>query len=632
MYQDFGAYEVGNSKRVRFQLFIPDNTLDPSQYERGKLPEIQHLHVIGDFQSKFGKKDWELDHQFALDKSQFTDPEDGKTKGWLYELTTAPLPDGFFQYKFHVTYANGNTRTICDPCTRYGGFSHQNSGFVIGGPEMKTDPLSNPKPLNELVLYELMIDDFTATIRGNKAPIAVVGEKENLDYLQKLGVNAIQFMPWTQWPGERYNWGYEPQGFFAVAYPYTLNPIDPTEKLFMLKRLISDCHKRRIHVIFDAVFDHVTDRGWHDGFGYRWLWEHPEDSPYMGQFAQSCYGQDLDFSNGCVEEFIFDVCRYWIEEFEIDGIRFDFTAGFYDHANHGDEGLPTLIKRLREWLGSKGKTDFPLVLEHLWEYSSIDVTNKVKATSCWLDPFRSQTRQYLSNRHVRPGIMRFLDSARDYDIGRTPITYIQNHDHESLTLNAGSRDQWWRIQPYAIALLTVAGAPMIHNGQEYGEIYPMPEPFTEDPAVPGESQDPAKKRVVPRPLLWSQLNDEVGQALFHLYQRLIRIRLDHMGLMSQNFHPRYWDESQTMMDEHGFGINESRQLVTYHRWGNDAAGRLEKFLIVLNFSDGPQTVEVSFPEDNGWVDLLSGWQPIVHNHRLRFEVGSNWGHIFHKKY
>jgi hypothetical protein len=228
--------------------------------------------------------------------------------------------------------------------------------------------------------------------------------------------------------------------------------------------------------------------------------------------------------------------------------------------------------------------------------------------------------------------MRMLDSARDFGDGRAPVTYIENHDHESLMINAGSRDEWWRTQPYAIALLTASGAPMIHNGQEFGEYFPMPEPFQEDPTAPPDSQDPARKRVVPRPLDWSHLNDGLGQAVFNLYRKLMEVRREHAGLTSANFYPRFWDESNPQLDGDGFGIDLARQIVVYHRWGNADDGRLEKFYIALNFSPWTQTVEINFPEDDGWVDLLSGWAPPVQNNRLRFDVGSNWGYIFYKKY
>ncbi len=292
-------------------------------------------------------------------------------------------------------------------------------------------------------------------------------------------------------------------------------------------------------------------------------------------------------------------------------------------------GLPPLLANLRSYLDLKGLTNFPLILEHEWDYSSIDVVNKVGATSCWLDPFRGLSRQYLTQRQIQPGIMRFLDAARDFATGRTATTYLENHDHESFMLNAGSRDQWWRTQPYAIALLTAAGAPMLHNGQEFAELYPMPE---DDGGTPADSVDPAIKRVVPRPLRWTELNDAPVVAKFALYQKLVALRLSHPGLTSPNFYPSGWDESWTQPDPSGFGINEAQQTVVFHRWGSAANGDLEKFYVVLNFSQSPHTVSLSFPEDDGWIDLLSGWQPPVSNNWLTFEVGSNWGHVFHKEY
>ncbi len=623
MYETFGAGEVDDSGRARFRVFIPDAGLDAGQYQRGAVPSIKSLRVVGDFQADLGSTDWTPDAAFELTRAKFTDPADGKAKGWLYELTTAALAKGFYQYKLHVTFTSGATRLVCDPCTRYGGAENQNSAFVIGGPNRTTTPLANPLPPSQLIIYELMIDDFTAEFRAGRAPLAAVVDK--LADLQSLGVNAIEFMPWTQWNGTAYDWGYTPQDYFAVAYPYTLNPADDAEKLFLLKTLVSRCHEMGIHVILDGVFDHVTADGVDAGFGYRWLWEDPVQSPYCGVFAQAGYGQDLDYANGCVLDYITDVCRYWIDVFCIDGIRFDYTLGFYD-PTRPNLGLPALIGRLRNDLAAKGLPSFPLFIEHEWDYSSVDVANRVGATGCWLDPFRSESRQYLSQRQVAPAIMRFLDAARD--VAGSSVTYIENHDHESFSLNAGSRAQWWRTQPYAIALLTAAGTPLIHNGQEYAELYPMPEFGAEGPAG---SLDPAVRRILPRPLRWTT-TDGPGAATLALYRQLIGLRRSHPGLTSPNFHPRGWNESNTQPDADGFGINQAQQTVVFHRWGNAADGRLEKFFVVLNFSESPQTVSLSFPEDGGWIDLLSGWQPPVAGNWLTFQVGGSWGHVFYKKY
>ena len=626
MYQNFGARDLDHTGAANFRLFLPDASLDPSQYRRGRLPAIASVRAVGDFQAALGGRNWTPDPAHALARAPFTDPEDGVTKGWLYELTTPVLPEGFYQYKYLVTFASGQTRWVCDPCTRYGGACNQNSGFVIGGPVRDTPPLAHPLPLADLVIYELMIDDFTAEFRGARAPLAAVADK--LDHLQGLGVNAIEFMPWTQWPGTGYSWGYEPQDLFAVAYPYTLNPANDAEKLFLLKQLIAECHARGLHVLIDGVFDHVTADDAASGFGYRWLWEDPADSPYCGNFAGAAFGQDLDYANGCVLDYVTDVCRYWIDTFRIDGIRFDYTLGFYDPAQP-DRGLPALLARLRAHVSGQGRPEFPLIIEHEWDYPSIDVTNRVGATSCWLDPFRGRCRQYLSQRQIQPGLLRCLDAARDFAPGRTATTYLENHDHESIMRNAGSRDEWWRAQPHAIALLTAAGAPLLHNGQEFAELYPMPE---DDSGAPPDSADPAVKRVVPRPLRWARAADGPGQATLALYRRLIALRRGHAGLRSPNFHPRFWDEAGTRPDPDGFGINQAQQTVVYHRWGPADDGRLEKFFVVLNFSPWTQPVAFRLPDADGWIDLLSGWQPPVTDGWLRFVVGSNWGHVFWKKY
>ena len=73
--------------------------------------------------------------------------------------------------------------------------------------------------------------------RGDRAPINAVRDK--LDHLQRLGVNAVEFMPWTAWPGGAFDWGYMPFLYFAVEDRYVRDPKDPLRRLDRLKELIS---------------------------------------------------------------------------------------------------------------------------------------------------------------------------------------------------------------------------------------------------------------------------------------------------------------------------------------------------------------------------------------------------------
>jgi pullulanase/glycogen debranching enzyme len=206
--------------------------------------------------------------------------------------------------------------------------------------------------------------------------------------------------------------------------------------------------------------------------------------------------------------------------------------------------------------------------------------------------------------------------------------YLSNHDHSHVTWQAGANDnsgafKWYKTQPFAIGLLTSPGVPIIQNGQEFGEDYRIP-----------EDDQKTGRRIRPRPLRWKLKEDTVGSALFNFYKRLIEIRNNYTGLRSKNFYPEKWDEWQTQFNPEGFGVDTEKQVVIFHRWGNDYNGNLQRFIIVLNFSDQPQRITVHFPENGTWTDLLSiyngSWKVNITDKKLDFEIGSNWGHIFFK--
>jgi pullulanase len=88
-----------------------------------------------------------------------------------------------------------------------------------------------------------------------KAQFDVV--RERIPYLEALGVNAVEFMPWMPWPGGGFSWGYDPFQFFAVEYRYCHDPKRPLEKLHKLRELINALHDKGIHVVMDGVFNQV---------------------------------------------------------------------------------------------------------------------------------------------------------------------------------------------------------------------------------------------------------------------------------------------------------------------------------------------------------------------------------------
>jgi pullulanase/glycogen debranching enzyme len=218
----------------------------------------------------------------------------------------------------------------------------------------------------------------------------------------------------------------------------------------------------------------------------------------------------------------------------------------------------------------------------------------------------------------RPGIdgslMRALDSGRDFDSGAGPITYIENHDHTTITNMFEGRARWFRMQPGLIALFSVAGAPMIHNGQEFANDAWMPEQ--------GDG------RVIPRPLSWDQAVDPIATQLRAVVSRLAGLRRDHPALRSRQFFPTANDQSRTTFDGNGFGVDTQKQVAIFHKWAV-LGGTTERLIVVINFSEADQTVDVPFSIDGRWTDLLGDTVYGVNGFWLRnHTVPSNWGRIF----
>lgn len=610
MQERLGAWQTSGdetSGNVSFKLFFPS----------GFDPQIQSVRVGGSFQHHLGTPDWDFDAGPPLQRNIRQEGD-----FWTFS-TTHPLPAGFYEYKYAVTFTDGTTRIVSDPCTRYGGTSHQNAGFVIGGSRPEDNivqPLAQRKPLRELVVYEMHIDDFTDEYRGVRAPLDAVTDK--LDYLAALGFNAILFMPWTAWKHRDFDWGYEPFQYFAVEYRYANDLNHPEEKISWLKKMISACHARGIHVILDGVFNHVSP-----DFPYRHLYRDPAQCPYAGDFGGTFPGlQDLNFNNACTQEFIRDVCLYWIEVFSIDGIRFDNTVNY--HREDDLNGLPQLLQDIRAFLDARQETNFSLTLEHL-QMDAATVTNTTQATSYWDNALYQHCFDGLWHGRIEPGLLNALNNDRHVLSDQKAATlYLSNHDHSHVTWQAGARDNqgamyWYRTQPWAIALLTAPGVPMIQHGQEFGEDHWIP-----------EHDEGTGRRVVPRPLRWKLADDPIGRALRQLYRRLIQLRHQYPALRSRNMYPAIWDEWQTQFNPEGFGVDTARQLAIFHRWSEEPSG-FQRFYIVLNFSDNAHPVSLRLPVEGPWVDLLSGldgsWSAMAVGGLLQYEVQPYWGNIFFRE-
>ncbi len=605
-----GAWQAGDDADagvIEFRVFFPagaDNGIDA-------------LEVVGTF-AESG----------APPLAMTRDASDPRGEFWTAS-TPQPVPAGFYEYAYDVRFKNGTQRRVADPCARYSGLGELRSGVVVGGsnPDQNTvRPLPQGRlPLQDLIVYELMVDDFTAGYRDARAPLDAVTDK--LDHLVATGVNAVLFMPWTAWRNPDFDWGYEPFQFFALEARYADSPGAPAEKLSWLKQLVSACHDRGLHVVMDGVFNHVSRE-----FPYPQLYQDPAVCPFTaanfgGAFASL---QDLDFANDCTNDLILDVCTYWAGQFGLDGIRLDNTVNYYVP---GDlRGLPRLLSSMRDWLAERGEKNFSFTIEHI-DASAATVVNATEAHSFWDNSLYDLTFEWLWGGGFDDRLLPALNNRRFLqDKSKAPTLYLSNHDHSHVSQRAGARDavgapgSWWRVQPYLIALFTSTAVPLIPNGQEFGEEHFLPE----------NDQDTGR-RVIPRPLRWKLAGDRIGSTLTALHAALARLRTEHPSLRSEFLYPYFWPETDTGSPPAGIGVDQAARTVVYHRWATlPPGGRalVENMVVVLNFSDQERAVTTPFPLDGTWVDVLDGvlapddaWSVDVSGFTAQIPVSSNWGRV-----
>lgn len=181
---------------------------------------------------------------------------------------------------------------------------------------------------DNLVVYEVLIRDFDSD-RNFQDLI------DKIDYFKNLNINAIELMPVMEFEGNE-SWGYN------TAFHMALDKFYGTENKF--KEFIDLCHQNGIAVILDVALNHAFGRNpmlrmWMkdpDGNG----WGDPAaDNPYFNEFARHSYsvGSDFNHSSALTKNYVKRVIKHWIQDFKIDGFRWDLTKGFTQACSGGDD-------------------------------------------------------------------------------------------------------------------------------------------------------------------------------------------------------------------------------------------------------------------------------------------------------
>lgn len=337
-------------------------------------PFKNFIYVVGDFNG------WEYDEKYFMKKVSSGD------RWWIQINGLTPGKKYRFQYSIDneaMRVAEIYAEQMLDPWNDKWIDAATNNDFP-SYPEGKTTNVvsilqtaevpfnwdttytyNRPKKEN-LVVYELLVRDFTEK-HSYQSLI------DSMNYFIKMGVNAIELMPIMEFEGNE-SWGYNPAFYFAPDKYY--GPKDD------FKRFVETCHKNNIAVILDIALNHSFGlnpqvRMYFDPSAGQWG-QPTSNSPWFNQVEKHPFnvGYDYNHLSAYTKSFCKRVISHWIEEFRIDGYRFDLSKGF-TQTDYGsnvalwgqyDQGRIDILKEYADHQWSVDSTSY-LILEHFADNS-----------------------------------------------------------------------------------------------------------------------------------------------------------------------------------------------------------------------------------------------------------------------
>ena len=484
------------------------------------------------------------------------------------------------RYKF-VIRNNGDTIWRNDP--RAKALTSSNGDSIVVDPNefQWTDQSFVMPNWNEIVLYELHIGTLNDEPLGN--PGTFDDAIERLDEIQAIGVNAVQIMPINEFQGD-YSWGYNP------SYPFSVESIYGGPDA--MKRFVDAAHNMGMAVLLDVVHNHYGPQdmdlwrfdGWFEGiFGGVFFYQDERSFTPWGDTRP-------DYGRGEVRQYIRDNTIMWLDEYHIDGFRWDSTSNI----RNTDLGENPDGWSLMQWINNEIDFFDPSVLntaEDLQGNSYITKTTGAGGAgfdSQWTPSFVHPIRDVI----VGPEddfrnmftVKSSIEQQYNGDVFQR-IVYTESHDEvangrsrvpeEIFPGNAGSYYSKKRSTLGAALVMTVPGIPMLFQGQE----------LLED----GFFQDTD-------PVDWSRL--ETFGGIRQMYTDLIRLRRNWFnntrGLRGQNVNV--------------FHVNDGDKMVAFHRWENGGPG--DDVIVVSNFRNRTWgKYRIGFPRSGVWkVRFNSDWE------------------------
>jgi len=457
------------------------------------------------------------------------------------------------------------------------------------------------KPKKEdLIIYEVLIRDFDAD-RNYQDLI------DKIDYFRDLKINAIQLMPVMEFEGNE-SWGYN------TAYHMALDKFYGTED--KLKEFIDLCHQNGIAVILDIALNHAFGRNpmnrlWmddpdNDGWG-----DPSSENPYFNQVATHSYsvGSDFNHEQAITQNYVERVVTHWIEEFKIDGFRWDLTKGFTQNCTN-NEGCTNSyqqdrVDRLKAYADySWGlDPDHYVIFEHLgtnqgsddeeteWADYRIGEGKGIMLWGKMGDPYNQLTMGFASGSningmgHTSRGFMekRLVGYSESHDEERLMYRNLQfgnssNGSHDVTDLNTALS----RMPALAAVSLTIPGPKMIWHFAELGMENSI---FTCSNGTVNEPN--CKLDTKPQPQ-WANmwLTNPNRSPIYNTYARLNSLKINE---------PVF---------EGNYSIDSGNLMPKIYIWDNSLPNNLQNIVIISNFDVVAQNINPSFPYGGTWYELM----------------------------
>ena len=425
--------------------------------------------------------------------------------------------------------------------------------------------------VTDMVVYELHIRDFLG-----KHDFKTV--MDTLDYLQNLGINAIEFMPIMEFENND-SWGYNPSFFFAVDKYY--GPKDD------FKALVDECHRRGIAVIGDIVLNHAFGQNpwvelWWDGANNR----PAMINPFFNPVAKHDFnvGYDFNHESQSTQDFVNRVVKYWLEEYQLDGYRFDLSKGFTQKNTVGNIGAfgaydadrIATLKRIADTMW-RVNPEALVILEHfadnseereLANYGMLIWGNAhwdYKDAAIGYTPGDFNWVSYKRRGWNDPHVVGYMESHDEQRLMYEAIMYGNSSGNYSIkNKNTGLE----RMEQAAAFFITVPGPKLIWQFGELGYDIDIDQ----------------NGRTGRKPIRWNYFKEPARKRLYQVYQALIELKVNEPAFESDDF---------------TLSVNGNSKTIHINHSDMDVA-------IIGNFGVTPNGVNPAFQHTGWWYEFFSG--------------------------